>query len=76
VFVSRETEADGLGSDESRGKSRLKRTPKGPVATQGAKRYEILVLEEGGQGALIGLPSIRGSVHTHIRRPVTGMLRT
>jgi len=76
VFVSRETEADGLGSDESRGNCRQKRTQKGPVATQGAQRYEILVLVEGGQGALIGPPSIRGSVHTHIRRPVTGMLRT
>jgi len=33
---------------------------KGPVATQGAERYEILVLVEGGQGALIGLKSIQG----------------
>jgi len=37
VFVSRETEADGLENDESRGNSRLKRTLKGPVATRGAE---------------------------------------
>jgi hypothetical protein len=56
AFVSRETEVDGRESDESRGNGRPKRTLKGPVATQGTERYEILVLEAGGQGALIGLP--------------------
>lgn len=40
---------------------RPKWTAKGSVATQSAERYKILVLEEGGQGALIW-PTINSGV--------------
>lgn len=61
AFISRETEVDGQGPDESQQNGRPKWTTEGSVATRSAERCKILVLEEGGQGALIW-PTINSGV--------------
>lgn len=48
-------EVDGRGSDESRSKRSPEANLKRSRGNTASRRHKILVLEEGGQGALIGL---------------------
>jgi len=55
-FVSRKTEADGVGKVARATKTAAQNEPaKVTAATRSTDWCKILVLVEGGQGALIGL---------------------